>query len=300
MTLAEYIRKDLRARILGGRVPPRLTLRDLAESYGVSFTPVRRAVEALVREDLLRRQGNRRLAAAAARPAARAATPPLPRDWTSTIARDVMRRSLRGEPVFLREEATAAELGIGRTLLRQVFGRLAGAGLLEHVPRRGWQVRPLREEDLDAYLEVREALELKALDLARPRLVRADLERILGQNRPSGRGGAWRVDSELHPYLIEKSGNRYLRDFFQRHGSYYTTLFYYAALGARAVEEMARQHRRILQDLLAGRWGSARRSLARHIRDQRPVLRRMRKRLAALPLGQWPDFAAASPAGFVG
>ncbi len=298
MTLAEYIRTDLRSRILGGRAPARLTLRDLAEEYGVSFTPVREAVAALLREDLLRKLGNRRLAVAAARRRRRAPAPPPPRDWTSTIARDVMRRSLLGEAAFLREEATAEKLGIGRTLLRQVFSRLAGAGLLEHVPRRGWRVRPFREEELDAYLEVREVLELKALDLARPRLVRADLERILREN--GCRGGAWRVDTELHPYLVEKSGNRYLRDFFGRHGAYFTTLFYYAALGASVVEEMARQHRRILEALIAGRWARARRALASHIRDQRPVLRKMRKRLASLPLEEWPEISTKPAAGFVG
>jgi DNA-binding GntR family transcriptional regulator len=99
------------------------------------------------------------------------------------------------------------------------------------------------------------------------------------------------VDTELHPYLVEKAGNRYLRDFFGRHGAYYTTLFYTATLGVSVVEEMARQHRAILEALLRRKWGAARALLARHIRAQEPVLLRLMKRLAGLPAGNWPELA---------
>jgi DNA-binding GntR family transcriptional regulator len=290
MTLSEYIEQDLRAQILARSAPPRMTLRELADRYRVSFTPIRRAVDVLVRERLVRKLENRRLEVLPPPPGRKAAAVSAPPDWHRRIARDILRRSLRGETGYLREEQTARELGIGRTLLRQVFSRLVGAGLLEHVPRRGWQVRPFRKEELSAYLDVREVLELKALDLARPRLVRADLERILAENRPCG-SGAWQVDTELHPYLVEKAGNRYLRDFFGRHGAYYTTLFYTATLGVSVVEEMARQHRAILEALLRRKWGAARALLARHIRAQEPVLLRLMKRLAGLPAGNWPELA---------
>ncbi len=290
MTLAAYIREDLKSRILGGTLTGKVTLRDLSERYRVSLTPVREAVEALVREKIIHKEESGRLAIPQTLPrAGRAAAAPRPRDWHPVIARDLMRRSLRGDAEFLREEATADRYGVGRTVLRNVYSRLVGAGMLEHVPRRGWRVRPFREEDMRAYLEVRELLEVKALDLARPRLNAEILETILEKNRPS------EVDTELHPYLIEKSGNRFIQDFFRRHGAYYTTLFYYAALGASVVSDMARQHREILEDLLERRWNRARDALATHIRDQAPVMKKMMARLAKLPLGEWPEIAPAGP-----
>ena len=293
MTLATYIRDDLKARILGGTLTGKVTLRDLSEGYGVSLTPVREAVEALVREKVLEKEESGRLAIPEAPPrgARPGAAAPALRDWHQEIARDILRRSLRGEEEFLREEATAEAYGVGRTILRHVFSRLAGAGMLEHVPRRGWRVRPFREQDMEAYLDVRELLEVRALDLAAPRLVREELERILEKDLP--RHGAVQVDTELHPYLLDRCGNRFIQDFFRRHGSYYTTLFYYAAHGPEAATEMARQHRAILEPLIARKWEKARAALAQHIRDQAPALRKMMAHLAKLPVDRWPAIDAA-------
>jgi DNA-binding GntR family transcriptional regulator len=265
--MAAYIREDLKARIHAGRgLPAKLTLEGLSRHYGVSFTPVRAAVRELVRGRFLRKGANGRLELRS--------NPPR--------AGDALRRSLKGEAVYLREEAAAAKYGIGRTVVRQVFSRLVGTGLLEHVPRKGWRVRPLRGGELDAYLEIRETLELKALDLARPRLAKADLERMLAGNEDG-------LDNDLHRYLVEKSQNRYIRDFFDRHGAYFTTLFDTAATGAAMASEMAGQHRRILQALLRRNWDAARQALAHHIRSQRPVLKKLMDRLAALPLEKWPE-----------
>lgn len=297
MTLAAYIRSDLKARIQGGTLTGRVTLRDLSERYGVSLTPVRVAVEGLVREKVLHKEESGRLAIPQAPPrtAARAPEAPATRDPHQEIARDILRRSLRGEEEFLREERTAERTGVGRTVLRHVFARLAGAGMLEHVPRRGWRVRPFREADMEAYLDVREILEVRALDLAAPRLVREELERILSRNLPRDGRGALQVDTELHPYLLDRCGNRFIQDFFRCHGAYYTTLFYYAAHGPAVAAEMARQHREILEHLIAQRWNRARASLARHIRDQSPALRKMMAHLAKLPLERWPEIEAVGP-----
>ena len=51
--------------------------------------------------------------------------------------------------------------------------------MFEHLPNRSWRVRPVRREDIRAFFQVREVMELTALDLARPHLVRAELEEIL-------------------------------------------------------------------------------------------------------------------------
>src|SRR5262249_37812653 len=132
---------------------------------------------------------NRRLTAstppkASARARRRQKLPEPPHDPFDVIANDLVQLSFRGEPVYLREEATAEKYDISRSAIRNIFHRLAGEGMLDHIPRRGWRLRPFRQHDLQQYVEVREVLELKALDLARRKLDPQVLQRILDANSP--------------------------------------------------------------------------------------------------------------------
>jgi DNA-binding GntR family transcriptional regulator len=261
----------------------------LSRHYGVSFTPVREALRDLVSDGMLLRGHNGRVRvvsgkvrATALRPTVAPFGPPnRAAELEAALAAEVIAKSLHRETDYLREEATAARFGVGRTAIRDALARLAGRGLVVHVPRCGWRVRPFDEADLDAYLEVRELLELKALDLAQPRLVEADLRRMLAGNVPGGRTP--RLDNRLHGYLIAKAENAYIHDFFDRHGAYYTTLFDFAAPETHVTAEMAREHRAILRALIDHDWPRARQALARHIRAQRPIVKDLIVRLSPSP-----------------
>jgi DNA-binding GntR family transcriptional regulator len=287
-TISDHIKRDLVGRIGSGlAAPSELTLAALARHYGVSFTPVRKALRDMVSEGLLQKGGNGRVGVGPRKArTGRATAAEVPHDpvnraveLEAALATEMIARSLRREADYVREEATALRFGLGRTAIRQSLARLAGRGLVVHVPRCGWRVRPFDEADLDAYLEVREVLELKALELARPHLVKADLRRMLLGNAPGG-GRNPRLDNNLHRYLVDKAGNAYITDFFHRHGAYYTTIFDFAAPETRVVVEMARQHRTILRALIDRDWPRARRALAHHIRDQRPIVKELLLRLA--------------------
>lgn len=287
MTFSSYIQKDLKAYIkTGDDLPFELTLTGIAEHYGVSLTPVRAAVRDLIAEQYLQKASNGRLSLNRAlipvEPVEQSVTKPaLPPDWRKIIARDVMLSSLRGDAGFLREEATAQRYGVSRTVVRQVFNHLVGKGFLEHVPRAGWRVRRFDEADMCAYLAVREVMELKALSLAQPHLARVDLESMLAGNPVPETGKPMQLDNRIHAYLIEKAGNFYLRDFFERHGEYYMLLFEHAALGAKVVAEMAEQHRALLYALIEKDWDGAQQALVRHIRSQLPVMHKLLAALAA-------------------
>ncbi len=278
MSLAEYIERDLGAKIAAGEeLPLPLTLDRLAAHYRVSLTPVRQAVRELVSAGLLRKGANRRLQpgnVCGRRPKCLAAEPPASaEDLAHRIEADLVRLSLNGEARYLREEATAAQYGISRSALRNIFHELAGSGLIDHVPRRGWRLRPFRQRDMQSFLEVREVLELKALDLSRGRLDKHRLEQLLAGNEvPATSSRPPRIDNSLHAYLVECAGNPYIQDFFHRHGPYYELLFDWEDLDRKAAIETARQHRAILEALIQRRWAIARRELARHIRDNHPIL----------------------------
>lgn len=295
ITIAEVIKRDLQERIQSGRpLPTRLTLPHLAEHYRVSATPVRQAVQALLAEGFLLKQDNGRLAVSPRQSISESDVEPeaelpesSPPDWETRLVEEILTLSLQGKTPYLREEAMAKRFGVGRATLRQTFHRLAEKGLLRHIPRCGWSVRLFNEVDMRAYLTAREALEVTALDLAIPHLQRADLEKMRQGNAPNQEGENIRLDNQLHQYFIEKSGNIYIQDFFERNGLYYTFLFDFAAPEAHVMQEMAAQHRAILDALLAQDWTGAKEALAHHIRSQRPIVQQMMAALA--------DRAAATP-----
>jgi DNA-binding GntR family transcriptional regulator len=287
-TISQFIERDLAGRIGTDQLlPAPLTLHSLSRHYGVSWTPVREAIRRMLADGILVRQTNGRLEVNRESQRSSAgrhnqdsdgvAPPRRALDLESALASEVIRKSLSGEGDYLREEATALRYGVGRTAIRQAFLQLAGRGLIIHVPRCGWRVRTFDEADMVDYLEMREVLELKALSLARPHLIEADLRRMLAGN--ASRTSVPRLDNSLHGYLVDKSGNGYLREFFDRHGTYYTSLLDFAAPETHVVAAMARQHRTILRALIAKDWTRARRALALHIRAQRPIVRDLLQRI---------------------
>jgi len=274
MSIATFIKQDLIAGIRSGEIKSeRLTLDALSKRYSVSATPVRVAVRELIKEKYLKKGDNGRLAIHFDSPAGSAASPEEPTDWGQVIANDLVQLSLEGVPVLLREETTAEKYGISRSSIRQIFHRLAGRGILEHLPRRGWQLRPFRQADLDAYIDMRVTLELKAMELAWPRLVDEDLHAILDRNRlPQKADDRPTTDNSLHAYLIEKSRNSFIADFFDRHGKYYDALFEWESLDRDAQIQEVRHHREILEALLRRDRPAAERALIDHIRNNHPML----------------------------
>ena len=280
MTLTDYIKSDIQGHIDSGReVPCKLTIAALSAHYNVSLTPVRAAIDQLLEERYLVKLSNGRLDVREvpqkpARAKAPIAPPKRPEDLEEIVRRDVIRASLLGSTEFLREEGTAKKYSVGRTALRPILSRLSGQGFLNYVPRCGWQIRRLDERDLESYLQCREALELKALDLARPKLVRADLEKLLENNRAHDASSSRVFDNSLHAYWINRAGNPYIVNFFTTYGRFYMTLLEYLAPEALVVSEVAAQHCEILQAILDEQWGDARKALKRHIRDQLPIARK--------------------------
>jgi len=280
MTIANYIKSDLAVRLHSAEgLPCKLTLDALSQHYGVSMTPVRNAVEELVSAGVIHRLENGRLAPGDSERVAAdlLVTPsrPTSKALEEAVRREVIQRSLQQDADFLREQATAEQFATGRTAVRQIFSRLAGAGLLEHVPRRGWRVTPYSEQDTLDYLEVRETLELKALDLSRPHFNREELQQLLQANQPGRGRSPSRLDFDMHDYWIERCENRYIQEFFSRYSVFYNTLFNSAVTDDAVKSAMAQEHCEIVEALLQQDWRGARNALSRHIRDQQNNVSRM-------------------------
>lgn len=275
-SLADYIYSDLAIHIADhGEAPTKLTLSSLAAHYNVSLSPVRSAVERLVADTFLVNLANGRIAVGPRRTRPKhvaAGNIQAPVDHEAIIQTDLIRRSLLGEAGFLREHYAEEQYGVGRTVLRPILSRLAGQGLIERIPRRGWRIRPFDKEDLCSFLQVRELLELKALELAQPALEAERLEEMLRLNQSPDVDKEQALNNSLHSYWIGLCGNVYIQRFFSREAVYYRTLFDYAAPHASVVKEMASQHCKILENLLAKKRRAAADALAEHIRAQKPIV----------------------------
>ncbi|UUO04911.1 GntR family transcriptional regulator [Blastopirellula sp. J2-11] len=277
MSLSDRIAEELSDRIHAREsLPEPFSIANVARVFDVSASPVRTAFDQLVEEGLLIRDAAGRLAP---NPERRLKRRPKRENTQEAsleirIREFIIRRSLAGDDSFLREEATAEHFGVSRTVLRHWLGKLAGQGFVEHVQRRGWRSRVFLPKDLEHYSEVREMFELMALRSVQDQLDATMLEEILAGNQPSSDGKP-QIDNRLHSYWIDLSGNHYIRDFFERHGVFHAAIFDLATVEMSAVEEMAEQHRVILESLLSQNWKKAESVLSEHIRSQIPRVEKM-------------------------
>ena len=80
------------------------------------------------------------------------------------------------------------------------------------------------------------------------------------------------INNSLHNYIIEKSANRYIKDFFEHHGKYYEILFACEDMDRASAITAVKQHRRILKALLVDNYSQAKQALSRHIHFNHVVL----------------------------
>ena len=233
LKITDNIKSNLRLQLQNyTKLPFKLTLGSIADFYSVSLTPVRQVISELIDEGVLVRKANGRLE--------RKNTPkedkavdchnkninPVNSNalLEEKVTTYIVQLSLQNHTDYLREEATAKMFDTGRTIMRQIFSRLEGAGFLQHVPRCGWKVSTLREKDMSDYIEIREILEVKALRLARPFFLKSELQSLLEGNIASSDPLLVSLDNDLHNYWISRCDNRYIQEFFNRHGTFYTAV----------------------------------------------------------------------------
>lgn len=287
MTLVERIEHDMKQRIIAGEtLPAPLTLNAISEEYRVSSMPARGAVERLIDDGFVVRKSNGRLSvspklpAGASKKANRQSATINEPDCFTRLRSEVIWRSLRGEPEFIRIASVADRYSVGRTRAQSCLNRLSKEGLLVHHQRRGWQIRPFRSDDLDAFLDSRVALELMAFDQARDRFDQAEIEKLYEANRPARKDQAAQLDDRLHRYWIDLADNRYVAEFFDRSGRFFDTLYHSAQLDEALTGRLVRQHRAILGAIQQTDWKTARTALTQDLRSLKPILEESARRMA--------------------
>lgn len=117
----------------------------------------------------------------------------------------------------LREDELQAQLGIGRTPIREALQRLARDQFVTVIPRRGMFVSPIDVDDLALLYETRAVMEPYAARLAAERGTAAhwdEMERVIeGSLRPGlPPEDLLVVDRRCHELIWDAAGNRFLTD----------------------------------------------------------------------------------------
>lgn len=172
------------------------------------------------------------------------------------------------------EPEIALRLGMSRTPVREALIRLEAEGLVELIPRRGARVLPIQYDDMREIYEILTSLEPDAAaNLAARHPTAEELAPLseatdrMEQALAEGDLDAWaEADDQFHIHLLELQGNRRLREFV---GALYDQAHRARIVTLRLREppvRSTREHREILDALLAGDSGGARRVFRQHRR----------------------------------
>lgn len=158
------------------------------------------------------------------------------------------------------EQEVALALGMSRTPVREALVRLQSEGLVVVVPRHGMQVLPVSPNDMREIYEILTALECMAAELvARSRpdeetlrpLVQAtaDMDAALAKDDLD----AWaRADESFHAQLVALAGNRHLQSTVMNYWDRaHRARMFSLRLRPKPVNS-TREHRALLQHLIAG------------------------------------------------
>ncbi len=159
----------------------------------------------------------------------------------------------------LVEARIATLLNVSRGTVREAFKALAAEGLIQEEPRRGAFVVTLSRADVRDIYGVRSAIEGRAAYLVAERHdetevanLRDAVDAIAAAAASGDLAATRRADLAFHDRLCSLSGNPRLHDVFRRHVPVLHALLVYDQLAYASPDDVAEQHRPILEAVQAG------------------------------------------------
>jgi len=178
-------------------------------------------------------------------------------------------------PASVIDEAKLiADLGFGRTPIREALQRLALENLVVIMPRRGTIVADLNMSDLQKIFEIRIELEIYAVRLAAERATSAqiaamealfhDADTLI---RDDNNDQLIRLDHEAHRLLAQAAHNEFLEDMLERLYNHVLRLWYVSLHRVQRLREAIEEHREIIAAVKDRDSVRAARIMHRHITE---------------------------------
>jgi len=102
------------------------------------------------------------------------------------------------------DKKLAEELGVSRSMVRQVLTTLVKEELLIMVPRNGFYVREITKKEIEEIYEIRKVLEVYAIKCAISRISDRDISKIEKLFKRT-------KDIELHRLIIDNCNNNHIK-----------------------------------------------------------------------------------------
>ncbi|HWD86188.1 MAG TPA: GntR family transcriptional regulator [Solirubrobacteraceae bacterium] len=175
-----------------------------------------------------------------------------------------------GSPID--EDEIGAELGMGRTPVREAIKRLALENLVTVFPRRGTFASEINITDLAYVSDVRSQLEAHAAYRAAQRMtpaLRQELEALLDElGRSLGgddQSALMSLDTRIHRFIYRCSGNPYLEETAGRYLNLSLRIWYLVIDRLPHLFARLHEHEGLLRAIGAGQAERARDAVAEHI-----------------------------------
>jgi DNA-binding GntR family transcriptional regulator len=314
----ETIRQALRASILRGAVPTGLVLIEgpIAELFGTSRAPVRKAMELLNKEGLIRKFDGRGFLVSPAGVEVQLRRLPLNRQtlgleaaqelvdhrWTSEKVFDDMLSAVSTCVVFghfkLVERAAAEYYGVSRATVREALIRLRDYGLIESNPYSHWLAGPLTARSVADDYDLRVTLEPIALRQSAPFLERpqllgmlAEIDALLDGSDHPDLAHLNLIEQSLHTDCLAHLKNRKMAAVIRlSQASLVLHRIFFSTLRRRAERPMLIEHRFVVELLLQGSFAAATTALEHHLRKAAERALQRLKVLSVLPEPELPEY----------
>ena len=168
----------------------------------------------------------------------------------------------------------AKKIGVSRTPVNHALSILANEGFLDFIPHQGYAVHELTQEEAGALYQVREIIELGAIELAIRKMTPEKLEALrqkkevlaekLTADHVTRRN--FILDQEFHLCYIDMAGNPYLTGFFRE---VYQRIFLRHRIEGLSIsrnQQVVSEHNEILKAISQKDVRKAKELIKKHIR----------------------------------